>query len=727
MAKPKVSIIILHLRDTAGLIACLSSLRALAYPDFEIILVHNGPPDPALDALAAAFPGGRAEALHTGRNAGFAAGNNAGIRRALGKGAEYVLLLNDDTEVSPGFLDLLVEEAEKDPAAGMLGPQILYLSEPGRIAFAGAGFDQASCSFSFPHADEPCAESGGAAPYGSDYITGCALLVKRAVLEKIGLLDERFFLYWEDGDWGLRAGKAGYRCLVVPAARIWHKVSASSGGNDSPFKAYHKAFSRLLFCDLHAPEAKRGVLRGFARDVVWLLLKSGRGDRLEKAWAYISAAAAHYGWLERPAPAVTPSFPRAAGLLALVAAGAAFFLYFGIYKMFAVNFGIQGQDFMHGYHAANNFFSGRSIYEMPPPFTPYPYFPPATLLFMPFAWLPGDPAKTLWLLCGLALTALSFRTLYGFGRGGGKLASAAAASGALLLSTPLYQMLFTGNLNVFIFTALVLVYAALLGGRRALVAPAFALFAVVKIFPALLMGFFARRLDLRAWAAFALTLCGAAVVSLALFGAADTSFYFRQLTGLTRFAGPIHSMSMTFIMKLALPQADAGLLLLPNLLLLAGLAAAWWRVSGKHAGRADGPGAAVTDLFLLTAGMILVMPYAWTFYCAFYAVPFYFALRSFLEGRRDFKLPFFFPVALAFLNLWEILYYHFPLAGRSVTPRVVEMARESYPALFPAVFSLHFLVNLALFFWALWNYRELAENIGRLRGAAGEPAATTRA
>lgn len=288
MAQPKVSVIILHLKDLEGLLACLASLRAVTYTDFDIILVHNGPRDAALEAELAPFSDKLSEIIHAGENTGFARGNNAGIKLALRKGADYVLLLNDDTVVSPDFLERLIEAAEKNPLAGMLGPEVRYYGDRERISFAGARFLASSASFSFPRADQLAGPADASAPFDSDYITGCALLVKKSLIKKIGPLDERFFLYWEDSDWGLRAGAAGFKNLVVPSAKIWHKVSASLGGGDSPLKAYHKTRSHFLFAELHAPGTKKALLLKLARDLAWLLFKSGKPGAFMLAAAYLA-------------------------------------------------------------------------------------------------------------------------------------------------------------------------------------------------------------------------------------------------------------------------------------------------------------------------------------------------------------------------------------------------------------------------------------------------------
>jgi len=292
MVQPKVFVIILNLRDTEGLVDCLTSLCRVSYANFDVILVHNGVRDVELERRVSPFSARLAGIIHTGENTGFSKGNNVGIRLAFQKGAEYVFLLNDDTVVSPDFLDILMTEAEKDPLAGMLGPEVLCYGDRERVSFSGAKFNPDAGIFSFPRSGELSQTQTGS--FESDYVTGCAVLVKRKLIDKIGLLDERFFLYWEDSDWGLRAKKAGFRCLVVPAAKIWHKVSASSGGTDSAFKAYYKTRNKLVFADMYAAEAKNKILIGFARDIAWLFFKSREPGRFKKGIAYLSAVVDWY-------------------------------------------------------------------------------------------------------------------------------------------------------------------------------------------------------------------------------------------------------------------------------------------------------------------------------------------------------------------------------------------------------------------------------------------------
>lgn len=292
-ANGKICAVILNIADTPGLVDCLRSLDKATYPDLEVIVVHNGPRCAEFEEAVRAASHKVGEVVFTGFNAGFAAGNNAGIVSALERGADYVLLLNDDTEAAPDFLDLLAAEARKVPDAGMLGPRIFYFSEPEKIWFSGARFNREECVFSFPGADQAEAAYGHYDPEAADYITGCALLVSRKLIETVGALDESFFLYWEDSDWGLRAAAAGFKSVVVPRARIWHKVSASSGGTDSALKAYHKTRGQLLFASIHAPSARNLLIRGYIKDLLWLLIKSGKPGRFKK-FAAILAGVIHY-------------------------------------------------------------------------------------------------------------------------------------------------------------------------------------------------------------------------------------------------------------------------------------------------------------------------------------------------------------------------------------------------------------------------------------------------
>jgi len=290
---PKVCIVILHWNNYFGLVECLSSLREITYPNYDIIIVNNGSKTRLYLSTIQGTADHVAAVVETQENLGYARGNNLGIKEALRRGTDYILLLNDDTVVSPEFLDTLVNAAERHHDVGILGPKIYHYDEPERIWFVGARFDGHLCRVSFPGAGQ--IDNGQfEKPREADFITGCAMLVKREVIERIGTLDGRFFLYWEDVDFGVRAKKADIRSLVVPASKIWHKVSSSSGGADSPLKAYHKTRSHLLMAKLHSKGAIPKILRETFSDVLWLLFKSSDANRIKKARAYTRAVLDFY-------------------------------------------------------------------------------------------------------------------------------------------------------------------------------------------------------------------------------------------------------------------------------------------------------------------------------------------------------------------------------------------------------------------------------------------------
>jgi GT2 family glycosyltransferase len=284
----KAYIVIVHYNDANILLDCVSSLRNLKCAPYSIIIVnYNRCSDIAL-SLQRVIDSRTVQVISHQINMGYAWGNNVGLTKALSQGANYILLLNDDTVVSPDFVDILVEEGERSRDVGILGPKIYYSTEPEKIWFAGAKFDSQNCTVS-TYGFDLIGQRDESLPMESDYISGCALLIKRETIERIGLLDERFFLYWEDVDWCLRAQNAGFKNLVVPSARIWHKISVSTGGMDSPLRAYHKTRSHLFFAKLHAPWALRRLHNMFLRDIAWLLIKSNELDRIKKSRAYISA------------------------------------------------------------------------------------------------------------------------------------------------------------------------------------------------------------------------------------------------------------------------------------------------------------------------------------------------------------------------------------------------------------------------------------------------------
>ena len=246
MPHPKVTIIILNWNGKEDTIECRESLKHITYPNYEILLVDNGSTDGSVECFRERYPG--MEIIETGENLGFAEGNNVGIRRAMDEGADYVLLLNNDTVVDPEFLGELVKVAESDLKIGIVGPKIYYYDYGGRkdvIWFAGGKINwwwgiKYHLGRGIPDFGQFNETSN------SDFISGCCFLIKSEIIHKIGLLDDIYFCYSEDADWSIRAKKAAYNVIYVPQSIIWHKISKSAGYG-SPLMVYYETRNTILF------------------------------------------------------------------------------------------------------------------------------------------------------------------------------------------------------------------------------------------------------------------------------------------------------------------------------------------------------------------------------------------------------------------------------------------------------------------------------------------------
>ncbi|MBV9772316.1 MAG: glycosyltransferase family 2 protein, partial [Gemmatimonadetes bacterium] len=184
--------------------------------------------------------------IQTGGNLGYAGGNNVGLRYAQARGdAAYVWLLNNDTVIDPRALSAMVEVAESDPRAGMVGSRLMYYSDPGRIqAIAGGTVVRWSGLTRHLGAEQTDLDRWSEV-IEPDYVTGASMLVRGALLESVGLLDERYFLYSEEVDWCLRAREAGWRLLYAPGSTVWHK-GGQSVQYSSPLHDYHTVRGMLL-------------------------------------------------------------------------------------------------------------------------------------------------------------------------------------------------------------------------------------------------------------------------------------------------------------------------------------------------------------------------------------------------------------------------------------------------------------------------------------------------
>jgi GT2 family glycosyltransferase len=232
-----------HCADT---LQALDSLCQMAYPNQRLLLVDNHSSDGTVERVRADYP--EVELLVHSDNLGFSAGMNSGLRHALGRGADHVLIINNDVVADPSMLTFLVESM--GPSVGAVAPTIYYWDDPSRIW--SSGFSMHPLFLEMRGGSRGTIDHGQRQePFEVGCLLGCALLLNGSMLRDIGLLDERYFFYYEDLDLCLRARQQGYRLMTVPAARLWHKV-ASSAGMGSAFRVYQMARGNTILYRTHA-------------------------------------------------------------------------------------------------------------------------------------------------------------------------------------------------------------------------------------------------------------------------------------------------------------------------------------------------------------------------------------------------------------------------------------------------------------------------------------------
>jgi GT2 family glycosyltransferase len=290
-----LAVVVLNWNGLADTRALLPTLLACRMPEgwrLDPIVVDNGSTDGSAAAIAAEFP--RVTVLALPENRRFAGGNNHGLRHALDAGADAAMLLNNDTQADPGLIEKLLLALEQDPQAGAAAPLIYYGAPSQRIWYAG-GVMWPALGWVAHRGVRELDEGQYRSVEATGYLTGCCLLAPRAVWEKVGLLDERYFIYAEDADWCLRARAQGYRLLFVPTARLWHAVSAASG-QASPWKIYHRLRANLTLFATHARGlAQLTWLPAFVAWqmalMAWLLVRGHGAAALAVPRALVDAAA----------------------------------------------------------------------------------------------------------------------------------------------------------------------------------------------------------------------------------------------------------------------------------------------------------------------------------------------------------------------------------------------------------------------------------------------------
>lgn len=246
MTSPLVWIIVLHWKELELTRACLKSLQSLDYDHYHVLVIDNDSDDSSLDMLRAEFPD--VQMLGLAANTGFSGGCNVGIRRALNEGAAYVLLFNNDAQIAPDTLKQLVEAAEHDPQLGILTPKIVRADQPERLYGHGGRRLPFRIRLVSMNALDRGPRSGP--PVLLDFVFGCVMLIKCQVIEQIGLLDERFFMYFEDIDYCYRATDAGFTVGYLPGVVVPH-VGSGSTRHRNGFREFLLGRSRQQFFRKH--------------------------------------------------------------------------------------------------------------------------------------------------------------------------------------------------------------------------------------------------------------------------------------------------------------------------------------------------------------------------------------------------------------------------------------------------------------------------------------------
>jgi hypothetical protein len=240
-----VYIVTLNWNRCDDTLALLQSLQNLTYPNFHTIVIDNGSVDGSVAHIRESYP--HVIQICNGKNLGFGRGFNIGMQYALDEGADYIFIINNDTIVDPQVLTHLMNHAS--PKIGILAPLIYLASDPERIWSGGGRF---SCITLEVNLDlENKLDPGLPEITERDFVTGCAMLFSADVLRKVGLFDEHFTLYYEDLDLCRRVWSAKYPIRLIATAKMWHKVSQSSGGKYSVNERYWMARSSVKYFRKH--------------------------------------------------------------------------------------------------------------------------------------------------------------------------------------------------------------------------------------------------------------------------------------------------------------------------------------------------------------------------------------------------------------------------------------------------------------------------------------------
>jgi len=241
---PRVGVIVLHWNAVSETRQCVESLRNINYPNFMVFLIDNGS-TLALEEFLDKEESG-VQIIRSNENLGFSGGCNIGIRASIEAECDFVWLLNNDTTVHPDALMYLVKKAEVQPLAGIIGSTILEQEDKNVINHMGGRINPFVGRCFHLEQGKKYSEFRSAGIATPSYVTGCSLLARVAMAEEVGLLDEGYFLYWEDADWCVRARRHGWGIAIADDSLVYHAGSGSLGSM-SILKGYFLARNSIRF------------------------------------------------------------------------------------------------------------------------------------------------------------------------------------------------------------------------------------------------------------------------------------------------------------------------------------------------------------------------------------------------------------------------------------------------------------------------------------------------
>jgi hypothetical protein len=242
---PLVIAIVLNWNNLPDTLECVESLRRSDYGNVRVWVVDNDSRQNPASVLGQDHPGVRV--IRNSHNLGYGAGNNVGLRQAIREGAQYVVLVNNDVVMGHDTIRRLVAAMQANGKIAMATPRVFYYDRPEEVYWDGGTVDWETGHT--PHDSRNLPADSHIVK--SEWLDGCVLMVRVSAIPAIGMLDERYFLYFEDTEWSIRASRAGWINAVVFEAHAWHKVSRSTGGIANPAVRFYYLRNRYLFMSAH--------------------------------------------------------------------------------------------------------------------------------------------------------------------------------------------------------------------------------------------------------------------------------------------------------------------------------------------------------------------------------------------------------------------------------------------------------------------------------------------